>query len=200
MSTSRIVCPDGRAVPLSPGATCEVGRGNLDRGNLGRGNLGHGNHVSRVQAALSLDAAGGTVLVMSLGTNPTGVRADPTAAWMWLTKGRSAQVSTSAQLCLDRKRTTTEALLTVELAAAPAAAPSCAAATSDASASNTDAAPATAAGARCRAKWMWQSSVSQDQWRPFSRAETEAIEAAWAANQERAPVDNERHVDLRRMK
>ena len=109
----RIVCPDGRAISLSPGATCEVGRGNLDVSF---------DHVSRAQARISLDATGSTVLVVSLGGNPTGVRADPTAAaWTWLAKGKSTEVGTSAQLCLDRRRTT-EALLTVELDAAAATA------------------------------------------------------------------------------
>lgn len=122
----RIVCPDGRDVSLSPGATCEVGRGNLGSGFT---------HVSRVQATVSLDATGSTVRVVSLGGNPTGVRAEFAAAsWMWLAKGDSTQVGTSAQLCLDLKRTTTtEALLSVELVAAVA--PPCAAATGAPSAS-----------------------------------------------------------------
>ena len=49
-------------------------------------------------------------------------------------------------------------------------------------------------------QWLWQSSVTRDEWRPFPPSQGDAVESGWAAAQERVSLDAERYVDLRTMK
>ena len=49
-------------------------------------------------------------------------------------------------------------------------------------------------------QWLWQSSVTRDEWRPFPPSQGDAVESGWAAAQERVSLDAERYVDLRAMK
>ena len=49
-------------------------------------------------------------------------------------------------------------------------------------------------------QWLWQSSVTRDEWRPFPPSQGDAVESGWAAAQERVSLDAERYIDLRAMK
>ena len=145
------------ALPLSADAPVTVGRATLGDS--------HG-HVSRKQATVAVDAQG-RITVESHGTNATGVRSGPEAEWQWLFKGDAVTVAHGAQLCLDKKATQPEALLTLHCAAPDLNEPTAASA------------PVPAAAAP--AEWLWQSSIANDEWRPFPVEQVAAIEAAHAA-------------------
>ena len=205
--------PDGSVLLLALDSTTEVGR--FDVGEKF-------SHISRCQATVLVTER--NVVVVSHGSNPTGVRHGASAPWRWLKKEQEATVGHSAQICLDRKEhSSVNALLTLDpeatsdTEAAPPA-PATEAAPPPPSDEAAAAAPAPVPPAPTRppatptraggpatlisrpVQWLWQSSVSRDEWRLFLPSQGDAIESGWAAGQERVPLDAERYVDLRAMK
>ena len=94
VSLQRASHPDQPAIPVTDGLA------------LGRNLLGGGPHdfayVSRKQAECTL--LDGQLLIVSCGSNPTGVKPQGASGWSWLAKGQQRVLSEGDRIALDKKK------------------------------------------------------------------------------------------------